>query len=131
MHPAPRRKTPLHSAPKRSSALAPIALTTAFALTPRECEVLHWVCEGKRDREIATILCLSARTVQVHVGHILEKLKVETRTAAANYSNSIARSANSGSAGKRIRRVRAPKRPAKGANGLAGKGTANSRNAPR
>jgi DNA-binding CsgD family transcriptional regulator len=48
---------------------------------------MQWVCEGKRDREIAAILGLSARTVQVHVGHIFEKLNVETRTAAANHLN--------------------------------------------
>lgn len=54
------------------------------SLTPRECEVMHWINEGKRDREIATILGLSPRTVEKHVSHILEKLKVETRTAAVN-----------------------------------------------
>jgi DNA-binding CsgD family transcriptional regulator len=53
-------------------------------LTPREAEVMHWIMEGKRDREIAVILGLSPRTVEKHVCHILEKLQVETRTAAAN-----------------------------------------------
>lgn len=53
-------------------------------LTSREREVIHWVGEGKRDREIAVILGLSSRTVEKHVGHILEKLGVETRTAAVN-----------------------------------------------
>ena len=56
----------------------------ALGLTPRECEVMHWISEGKRDSEIATILGLSPRTVEKHVCHIFEKLKVETRTAAAN-----------------------------------------------
>ena len=56
----------------------------AVGLTPRECEVMLWICEGKRDREIAIILGLSARTVQKHVGNIFEKLRVETRTAAAS-----------------------------------------------
>lgn len=45
---------------------------------------MHWLSKGKRDREIATILSLSSRTVEKHVSHILEKLGVETRTAAAN-----------------------------------------------
>jgi len=53
-------------------------------LTPREYEVIHWVSEGKRDREIAVILGVSPRTVEKHVGHILEKLGVETRTGAVN-----------------------------------------------
>ena len=51
-------------------------------LTPRERDVIHWLTEGKRDREIALILGLSPRTVEKHVCHILEKLGVETRTAA-------------------------------------------------
>jgi DNA-binding CsgD family transcriptional regulator len=60
------------------------APATGPRLTRRECEVMHWVIEGKRDREIATILGISRRTVEKHVCHILEKLGVETRTAAAN-----------------------------------------------
>ncbi len=44
---------------------------------------MRWMSEGKRDREIATILGLSRRTVEKHVCHIFAKLKVETRTAAA------------------------------------------------
>lgn len=52
-------------------------------LSKRECEVLWWVCEGKRDTEIALILGISPRTASKHVGSILAKLKVETRTAAA------------------------------------------------
>lgn len=52
-------------------------------LSPREREVYHWICQGKRDREIATILGISYRTVGVHVGAILAKLGVENRTSAA------------------------------------------------
>jgi DNA-binding CsgD family transcriptional regulator len=52
------------------------------ALTPREREILHWIAEGKRDSEIATILNLSVRTVEQHVRTCLRKLDVETRTAA-------------------------------------------------
>lgn len=53
------------------------------SLTPRQREVCHWICEGKRDREIATILGISYRTVTVHVRAILKKLGVENRTSAA------------------------------------------------
>ena len=52
-------------------------------LTPREQEVLMWVRQGKRDREIAIILGTSHRTVHKHVQKILAKLHVETRSAAA------------------------------------------------
>jgi len=51
-------------------------------LTPREREVLHWVAEGKRDAEIATILRIGVRTIEQHVRACLQKLGVETRTAA-------------------------------------------------
>lgn len=52
-------------------------------LSPRQQEVYRWICEGKRDREIATILNISYRTVTVHVSAILGKLGVENRTCAA------------------------------------------------
>ena len=52
-------------------------------LSRREAEVLHWIAQGKRDREIAMILSISYRTVTNHVRAILTKLKVDTRTAAA------------------------------------------------
>lgn len=49
----------------------------------REAEVLYWVAEGKTNAEIATILSSSRRTVEKHVEHVLEKLGVENRAAAA------------------------------------------------
>jgi DNA-binding CsgD family transcriptional regulator len=52
-------------------------------LTCRETEILNWIAEGKRNGEIATILSMGERTVGKHVEHILEKLGVENRTAAA------------------------------------------------
>jgi DNA-binding CsgD family transcriptional regulator len=51
-------------------------------LTAREREVLHWLGGGKTDRDIATILGISPRTVHKHLQRIYEKLGVETRTAA-------------------------------------------------
>lgn len=51
-------------------------------LSRRESEVLLWIAEGKRDKEIALILGISYRTVTDHVRSILTKLGVETRTAA-------------------------------------------------
>jgi DNA-binding CsgD family transcriptional regulator len=52
-------------------------------LTKREREVLVLVTAGKTNGEIATILAISARTVQKHLEHIFQKLGVETRTGAA------------------------------------------------
>jgi DNA-binding CsgD family transcriptional regulator len=55
---------------------------TAIGLTPRQSEVLTWVAQGKRDSEIAQIIHGSARTVSNNVYRILQRLGVETRTAA-------------------------------------------------
>jgi DNA-binding NarL/FixJ family response regulator len=41
------------------------------------------VAEGKKNEEIATIVGLSPRAVQKHVGNILRTLGVKTQTAAA------------------------------------------------
>jgi predicted ATPase/DNA-binding CsgD family transcriptional regulator len=55
-------------------------------LTRREVEVLRLLVEGKSDREIAAALYISPRTVMRHVSHILNKLDVESRTAAATWA---------------------------------------------
>jgi len=59
------------------------------ALSPREAEVLYWVSQGKKNSSIAIILGLSTATVEKHLEHILAKLKVETRTAAALYAYEV------------------------------------------
>jgi DNA-binding NarL/FixJ family response regulator len=53
------------------------------ALTDRQVEVLRLLIAGRSDREIATALFLSRRTVQDHVSHLLAKLGVANRTEAA------------------------------------------------
>ncbi len=52
-------------------------------LTRRELEVLALVREGRSNREIAEQLFIGERTAQTHVQHILDKLDVNTRAAAA------------------------------------------------
>jgi DNA-binding CsgD family transcriptional regulator len=54
-----------------------------IGLTGREGEVLHWVIQGKRDKEVAGILSTSPRTIHNHLRRILGKLNAETRTGAA------------------------------------------------
>jgi len=46
------------------------------ALTPREREVLEHAARGLHAKEIAATLGISARTVEVHKAHIMEKLGV-------------------------------------------------------
>ena len=52
-------------------------------LTPRERDVHRLLAEGLADRDIATALTISRRTVETHVSSILHKLGVQNRTEAA------------------------------------------------
>jgi DNA-binding CsgD family transcriptional regulator len=52
------------------------------SLSQAEYGVLLWLCEGKRNAEIAAILGRSRRTVESHVAAAMQKLEVETRGAA-------------------------------------------------
>lgn len=54
-------------------------------LTAREEAVLREVAQGRTNREIATALGISEKTVSVHVSHILAKLDCRTRTQAARF----------------------------------------------
>ncbi len=53
-------------------------------LTPREVQVLALVSQGKRNKEIASLLDISEETVLVHVKNIFTKLNVSERTSAVN-----------------------------------------------
>lgn len=59
----------------------------ALRLTPRECEVVFWIAEGKRDAEIAAILGVATRTASKHVENVLRKLEAETRLAAVHMTH--------------------------------------------
>jgi len=52
------------------------------SLTPREIEVLRLLTGGLSDREIATRLGISPKTVEKHVGAVLRKTGAAGRTAA-------------------------------------------------
>jgi DNA-binding CsgD family transcriptional regulator len=54
----------------------------AGRLTPREREVLRWICAGKTSWEIAAISALSERAINKIVGEAMIKLKAVTRTQA-------------------------------------------------
>ena len=69
------------------------ALIALFRLTQREGEVLHWVIQGKTNRDIGDILGMSPRTVNKHLEHVFDKLGVETRTAAATLATNRIRAA--------------------------------------
>jgi DNA-binding NarL/FixJ family response regulator len=55
----------------------------AAGLTPRQLQVIRRVAEGRTNREIATELFLSVRTVDMHVRHSLIALGCRSRMDAA------------------------------------------------
>jgi DNA-binding CsgD family transcriptional regulator len=66
-----------------ANATHPVQQNVPYNLTPRELDVLRHVVHGMSDREIADHLSISHHTVMRHVSHILGKLGVDSRTAAA------------------------------------------------
>lgn len=48
-------------------------------LTPREKEIVHHVCGGLKNKEIAAALTITPGTVKVHLMHIFEKTGVKDR----------------------------------------------------
>jgi ATP/maltotriose-dependent transcriptional regulator MalT len=65
---------------------------TKAGLSPREVEVLRLMASGHSNREIASELFLSERTVHRHVSNIFAKLDVSSRAAAtaAAYESGLA-----------------------------------------
>src|SRR5213075_2991676 len=55
---------------------------TRVQLTPREMAALKLMADGKANKEIATALDISERTVKTHLGHLFDKLGVTSRTEA-------------------------------------------------
>jgi len=58
-----------------------------LGLTPRERDVLRMMASGRSNQAIADALFVSVGTVKVHVTHILAKLGVKSRTAAAAHAH--------------------------------------------
>jgi non-specific serine/threonine protein kinase len=64
----------------------PLKSTPPAGITPREIEVLRLLAAGRSDREIAAELFVSRNTAANHVAHILAKLGVPSRAAAAAFA---------------------------------------------
>ena len=63
-----------------------VAARGPVSLTRRETEVLRLVGDGLSDREVATRLGISPKTVEKHVGAVLRKTGSPSRTAAVVYA---------------------------------------------
>jgi predicted ATPase/DNA-binding CsgD family transcriptional regulator len=65
------------------TAVMPAGQAREHGLSPRENEVLALLLDGRTNREIGELLFISEKTASVHVTHILNKLGVNSRGAAA------------------------------------------------
>jgi DNA-binding CsgD family transcriptional regulator len=54
-------------------------------LSGRERQVLFWLLKDKQNKEIASEICISERTVKFHVSNILAKFGLRGRTALINH----------------------------------------------
>lgn len=70
------------------------AAVAQLELTPRELQVLALLADGMTNREIAQQLVISDKTASVHVSHILSKLSVPNRAAAAAVAHRLGVVAN-------------------------------------
>ncbi len=68
------------------AAAGPPLAGAEHGLSPRELQVLRLVSTGRTNRQVAEALSLSVKTVDRHVGNVLAKLEVPSRTAAAAYA---------------------------------------------
>ena len=59
------------------------------ALTVRQVEVLEYIAHGRTDKEIARLLGLSPRTVEMHVGRVLHTLGCSNRAEAATRAGEL------------------------------------------
>jgi len=62
--------------------LTPEDLEAAERLTEREEEILRLIFEGNCSSEVATILCVSKRTVDFHLSRAYSKMGVTNRAQA-------------------------------------------------
>ncbi|PNY79723.1 hypothetical protein CVO96_17360 [Deinococcus koreensis] len=78
----------LDAAVQEAQALRAISTTgeppgnAAFRLSPRELQMLHFLAQGRSNREIAQTLGLSEKTVARHVENVFGKLDVHSRASA-------------------------------------------------
>lgn len=63
-----------------------ITITGSELLTPREQEVLDLIALGMSNKEIASTLVITEKTVKTHVSHVLGKLNLSDRTQAAIFA---------------------------------------------
>ncbi|MBG9655265.1 response regulator [Cytobacillus firmus] len=81
LHPKATSHLLTHLTNKNSTERQPIE-----ELTKRELEVLREIAKGKSNKEIASSLFITEKTVKTHVSNLLSKLELADRTQAALYA---------------------------------------------
>jgi DNA-binding NarL/FixJ family response regulator len=66
--------------------LAPADGRSANKLTPRECEIVQLVAEGRINKQIAHELDISTKTVETHRSAVMHKLKLRTTAQLVLYA---------------------------------------------
>ena len=69
-----------------SEHLAPKRADTVQALTPQERAVLQMIAEGRQNKEIATVLAVSEKTVEHHRQHVMQKLGMRDVASLTRYA---------------------------------------------
>jgi FixJ family two-component response regulator len=91
------KSTPKHAAASTSISLHDIEKVLGLAvdiasdryshLTPRETQVSDMMATGKPNREIATELGISVKTLDIHRANLMHKLQARTTADVANLVN--------------------------------------------
>jgi DNA-binding NarL/FixJ family response regulator len=79
----------IHISPRIAEELdktAPSRKDPIRKLSPRQREVLQLLCEGNSAKQVADILCISARTVEFHKYRIMEELGVHNSAELVQYA---------------------------------------------
>jgi len=86
LHPDVAQKLMSAIAEKEEPSTSPQPKAAFEYLTERERQVLRLIAEGLNNRDIASKMVISEKTVKSHVSNILSKLQLEDRTQAAIYA---------------------------------------------
>lgn len=81
----------------RGTKVMPGRRVSSLRLTPREREIVHFICRGMKNKEIAEALSITPGTVKVHLMHIFEKAGVKDRFQLALQGRQMLAGAEDGS----------------------------------